>query len=284
MMHEDSKGATMMDDSQDDADSVESALEFVIEHKTRQTMALVDQAMSRGDVVLAYQPIVQSDRPSRVAFHEGLFRVVDDTGRFIPLRDFMPWAEVTELGRRIDCLSLSLGLRSLQQDSGLRLSINMSARSIGSPAWMETLRRGLAHDEQIAERLILEVTESSAMDMPDLVVPFMRDLQGRGASFALDDFGAGHTSFRYLREFNFDMIKIDGQFIRKIADQPDNQILTAALQAIAHHFDMFTVAESVETADDAAYLIDMGIDCLQGYYFGAPTINPPWKAPNAATR
>ena len=285
MMHEDSKGADMMtDDNQGHDDSVESALEFVIEHKTRQTMAMVDEAITRGDAILAYLPIVQSDRPSRIAFHEGLFRVVDETGRFIPLRDFMPWAEVTELGRRIDCLSLQLGLQSLQQDAGLRLSINMSARSIGNAAWMETLRRGLADDEQIAERLILEITESSAMDMPELVVPFMRDLQGRGASFALDDFGAGHTSFRYLREFNFDMIKIDGQFIRKIAEEPDNQILAAALQAIAHHFDMFTVAESVETADEAAYLIEMGIDCLQGYYFGAPTINPPWKTPNVASR
>lgn len=284
MMEKDSKGADMANDGQNHSDSVESALEFVIEHKTRQTMKMVEHAMSRGDAVLAYQPVVQSDRPSRVAFHEGLFRVVDDSGRFIPLRDFMPWAEVTELGRRIDCLSLQLGLQSLQQDAALRLSVNMSARSIGHPDWMETLRRGLAHDEQIAERLILEVTESSAMDMPDLVVPFMRDLQARGASFALDDFGAGHTSFRYLREFNFDMIKIDGQFTRRIADQPDNQILAAALQAIAHHFDMFTVAESVETADDAAYLIEMGIDCLQGYYFGAPTITPPWKAPHTASR
>lgn len=284
MMHKDSKGADMMRDDQGESDSVESALEFVIEHKTLQTMDMVGAAILRGDALLAYQPIVQSDRPSRIAFHEGLFRVVDETGRFIPLRDFMPWAEVTELGRRIDCLSLQLGLQSLQQDPGLRLSVNMSARSIGNPVWMETMRRGLLQDEQIAERLILEVTESSAMDLPELVVPFMRDLQARGTSFALDDFGAGHTSFRYLREFNFDMIKIDGQFIRRISDQPDNQILAAALQAIAHHFDMFTVAECVETADDAAFLIDMGIDCLQGYYFGAPTITPPWKTSKAASR
>ena len=75
------------------------------------------------------------------------------------------------------------------------------------------------------------------------------------------------------------MIKIDGQFIREISEHPDNQVLTRALQSIAHHFDMFTVAESVETADDAAFLIDMGVDCLQGYYFGAPTIAPPWKSP-----
>ena len=172
-----------------------------------------------------------------------------------------------------------MGLRALAEEPGLRLSINMSARSIGYPAWMDTLRRGVSADPQAAERLILEITESSAMNMPEVVVPFMRDLQGRGASFALDDFGAGHTSFRYLRDFCFDMIKIDGQFIREISDHPDNQVLTRALMSIAQHFDMFTVAEMVETADDAAFLIDNGIDCLQGYYFGAPTIAPPWKSP-----
>ncbi len=160
----------------------------------------------------------------------------------------------------------------------------MSARSIGYPAWLRTLRAGLAEDDRIGERLILEITESSAMGLPELVGRFMQELQSHGVSFALDDFGAGYTSFRYLRDFCFDMIKIDGQFIREISGQRDNQVLTRALQAIAHHFDMFTVAESVETADDAAFLIDMGIDCLQGYYFGAPTIVPPWKSPSSAAK
>ncbi|MDO5605277.1 MAG: EAL domain-containing protein [Paracoccus sp. (in: a-proteobacteria)] len=277
----------MMDDMQhddSDADVPGSPVDYVAARKTRHAISQVTRAIERGDVMLAYQPVVQSDRPSLTAFHEGLIRVVDDTGRFVPLRDFMPLAETTDLGRRIDCIALSLGLMALQQAPGLRLSVNMSARSIGHPVWMETLRRGISGDERIAERLILEVTESSAMDMPDRVVPFMRDLQGCGVAFALDDFGAGHTSFRYLRDFCFDMIKIDGQFIRRIAEQPDNQILTAALQAIAHHFDMLTVAESVETADDAAFLIEIGIDCMQGYYFGAPTITPPWKTPAAAIK
>lgn len=259
-----------------------SALEFVIDKQTRSTMEVVQQAVIRGNAVLAYQPVIHADRPNFTSFYEGLIRIADETGRFIPLRDFMPLAEVTELGRQIDRTALSLGLCALQQDPSLRLSVNMSARSIGDNLWMGTLRHGLSYDEKIAERLVLEVTESSAMELPNLVIPFMRDLQQRGISFALDDFGAGYTSFRYLREFSFDIIKIDGQFIHKIADQPDNQMLTTVLQAIAHHFDMFTVAESVETADEAAYLIKMGIDCLQGYYFGAPTITPPRKSPMAA--
>ena len=147
---------------------------------------------------------------------------------------------------------------------------------------MDTLRRGVADDPQAGERLILEITESSAMGLPDEVKTFMREVQRYGISLALDDFGAGYTSFRYLRDFCFDMIKIDGQFIREISIHPDNQVLTQALMSIAQHFDMFTVAEMVETADDASFLIDSGIDCLQGYYFGAPTIAPPWKSPPSA--
>ena len=203
-------------------------------------------AVERGDAVLAFQPIVPSDRPTRPAFYEGLIRIIDETGRIVPLRDFMPLAELSELGRQIDCASLALGLRALAEEPGLRLSVNMSARSIGHEDWARTLADGLRNRESIAERLILEVTESSAMDLPDEVRTFMHDLQGRGVSFALDDFGAGYTSFRYLQDFCFDMIKIDGRFIRGIAEERDNQVLTRALQSIAHHFDMFTVAESVD--------------------------------------
>jgi EAL domain-containing protein (putative c-di-GMP-specific phosphodiesterase class I) len=261
-----------------------SPLDFAVAQRDQDTIQMVRRAVYRRDVVLAFQPVVQSARSDRPAFYEGLIRLLDESGRIIPARQFINAVEATELGRQIDCLALEMGLISLSEDPRLRLSVNMSARSIGYPAWMKTLNRGLAMDETAAERLILEITESSAMVMPDLVAVFMQDLQARGVSFALDDFGAGYTSFRYLREFYFDMIKIDGQFIRGIAENPDNQVLTAALMSIARHFDMFTVAEAVETAEDAAFLTEMGVDCMQGYYFGAPTILPPWKTPANALR
>ena len=261
-----------------------SPIDFTVDRQSALTIATVQDAVRRGDGLLAYQPVVQSYRPDRPAFYEGLIRIVDVTGRLIPLRDFMPHVETTELGRQIDCLALSLGLQTLTQEPAVRLSVNMSARSIGHEDWARTLADGLRNRESIAERLILEVTESSAMDLPDEVRTFMHDLQGRGVSFALDDFGAGYTSFRYLQDFCFDMIKIDGRFIRGIAEERDNQALTRALQSIAHHFDMFTVAESVETAEDAAFLIEMGLDCLQGYYFGAPTIVPPWRSPGSTAQ
>ena len=139
-----------------------------------------------------------------------------------------------------------------------------------------------AQNPSLAERLILEITERSTMLVPELVARFMSDLQARGISFALDDFGAGHTAFRHFKQFHFDILKIDGQFIRNIAHDPDNQVITQALVAIGQQFDMFTVAECVETPAEMAWLQTLGIDCLQGYHFGAPTLTPPWKTrPNS---
>lgn len=262
----------------------DSPLSYATSERDRHVVAMVREAITRRRVTLAYQPVVATARPDRPAFWEGLIRILDSTGRVIPARDFIDAVETTETGRRIDCLSLEKGLRTLHEHPGLRLSINMSARSIAYPRWMEVLHHGLALDPTIAERLILEITESSAMLVPDIVQVFMADMQHRGVAFALDDFGAGYTAFRYLRQFYFDILKIDGQFIQNIHADPDNQVLTEALISIGRHFEMFTVAEYVETAEDAAYLTGIGIDCMQGYLFGAPSIRPYWLNADATRR
>ena len=260
----------------------ESPLDFAVQSRDRNTLSMVRQALDRGDTVLAYQPVVQAASPGSVAFYEGLIRILDETGRVIPARDFMGAVETQDIGREIDCAALRAGLRALTNNPTLRLSVNMSARSIGYPKWKQILNRAISGNAQVAERLILEITESSAMQMPELVTTFMGELQEKGVTFALDDFGAGFTSFSYLRQFYFDVLKIDRQFCKGIADDPDNQVLTQALLSIARHFDMFTVAEGVETGRDAAFLSEMGVDCMQGYYFGAPSIMPPWKVDSAA--
>ena len=250
-----------------------------VRERDRDVLSLVREALDEKRVMLAYQPVVRADRPDRPAYYEGLIRIMDRTGRIIPARDFIDSIETDEIGRIVDCLSLELGLEALKTQPGLRLAINMSARSIGYPRWNRILHRALKADHTIGERLILEITERSAMVIPDIVRVFMAGLQSRGICFALDDFGAGFTSFRYLKEFYFDILKIDGQFIRDIHKTPDNQVLCAALVSIAQHFDMFTVAEMVETAEDADYLIDAGLDCLQGYYFGVPKLRLDWDRP-----
>lgn len=252
-------------------------LSFAVSQRDSKVMDMVNEALSLNRAVLAYQPIVQAGSLRRVAFYEGLIRVIDSTGRHIPAREFMGVVEDSETGRMIDCCSLGLGLKALAAEPNLRLSINMSARSIGYRQWMRTLEDGLKDRDDIGPRLILEITESSAMGMPELVNSFMMEMQQKGISFALDDFGAGHTSFRYLRDFFFDILKIDGQFTKNLKNNPDNQVLAQALVSIANHFEMFTVAENVETAADAEMLIDMGVDCLQGYHFGAPSVSPPWR-------
>lgn len=247
-------------------------LAFAIAANDRRTLAMVESALREGRMRLAFQPVVLSRDTERLAFYEGLIRVMDETGRPIPARDFMGTIETRELGRLVDCAALELGLETLARNPDIRLAINMSARSIGYPRWMRSLRRGLDLSPTIGERLILEITESSAMLVPELVVGFMDELQREGISFALDDFGAGFTAFRYFKDFFFDIVKIDGQFINGIAQDSDNQVLTEALLSIARQFEMFTVAEAVETVADAEWLRQIGIDCLQGYLFGAPSV------------
>ncbi len=252
------------------------ALSLAVAERDRDTMAMVEHAVRSGAVFLVYQPVIQTAQPDRVAFHEGLIRVQDQNGRTIPAADFIDAIEAHEIGRIIDCHALTFGIDALIKNPALRLSINMSARSIGYRRWMKTLEDGLRTSPTIAERLILEITESSVVVMPDVTQAFMGEMQDHGISFALDDFGAGYTAFRYFKEFVFDILKIDGQFIRGIASDPDNRVLTEALVSVGRHFDMFTVAESVESAEDAACLATLGVDCMQGYHFGAPTKEPVW--------
>ena len=254
----------------------DSPLNHAVHQRDRATLRMVQEAIAHKQTLLAYQPVVLAHDHGRVAFHEGLMRVLDETGRIIPAKDFMPVIEDTDLGRQVDTLALRMGLTTLQNNPDLRLSINMSARSIGYRTWNETLARFLERDATLGERLILEITENSAMHVPELVTDFMLNLQQMGVCFAMDDFGAGRTAIRYFRDFFFDVLKIDGQFINGIATDPDNQAVVGALVSIAAHFDMMTVAEAVENAEDAATLTRMGIDCLQGFYFAAPTTRPAW--------
>jgi EAL domain-containing protein (putative c-di-GMP-specific phosphodiesterase class I) len=258
------------------SDTRSTPLSFAVEQRDRTTLKMVEKAIRSKNVRLAYQPVVQAVDQSRPKFFEGLIRVLDDTGRVIPARDFIHVIETNEIGRIIDCLALELGLAALAANPELRLSINLSARSIGYRRWTNTLDQGIARIPSLRGRLILEITEASAMVMPDVVQAFMFGLQDKGILFALDDFGAGYTSFRYLKSFYFDILKIDGQFIRDINNDADNQVLLQALVDIGRHFDMITVAEAVETPREAAFLAACGVDCLQGYLFGAPSLKPSW--------
>ncbi len=244
--------------------------EAALASRDKDVPAMVRAALARNRGQLAFQPIVTAGNTRKIAFYEGLIRLLDDGNRIIPAGQFIASVEETAMGRDIDCVALALGLEKLRVNPSLRLSVNMSARSIGDGKWRRTLDTVLSKYPALGPRLILEMSESSAMMLPEVVIRFMAELQPRGVSFALDDFGAGQTAFRYLKDFFFDMVKIDRHFIRNIDSSPDNQVIAEALITVAHQFEMFTVAEGVETEAEAALLTRLGIDCLQGYLFGVP--------------
>lgn len=258
----------------------DNPLSYAVSKRDATILDTVTEAVAYRQTLLAYQPVMRASNQSKVAFYEGLIRVLDPTGRVIPASDFMGQAENTNLGRELDVQALRMGLQSRRDNPGLRLSINMSARSIGYAAWSKLLHGYLEQEPTIGERLILEITEESTMIVPELVMNVMDELQPYGVCFALDNYGSGNTAIRYFKDFYFDILKIDGQFVRGIAKNPDNRAITAALLSVANHFDMLTVAENVETSEDAALLTEMGVDCLQGFYFSAPTVQPAWLRQN----
>lgn len=232
------------------------------------------RAIEAGRVALAYQPIVSPSGETR--FHEALIRVIDDSGRIIPAAQFAPQAESMELGRQIDCAGLRIALDTLRKHPEVRLALNMSARSIGYAPWLEILFRETGQDPLIAERLILEITETSALLVSEIVCQFVSDLQMLGISFALDDFGRGYSGMRQMTDLNFDFVKLDGTFTRGIDHNPDHQAVARATLDLCRHFSMAPVAEAVETEEEAAWLVEAGFDLLQGYLLGRPRLDPPW--------
>ncbi|WP_089995583.1 EAL domain-containing protein [Cognatiyoonia koreensis] len=246
-------------------------LYFAMASRDADVLSLVQDALAAGRAQLAFQPVVITLDHSKTAFHEGLIRVKDSAGRVIPAAHFMPVIEDMDLGRQVDVVTLELALKTLRHHPGIRLSVNVSARSLGDGRWRRVLDAALNERASLGDRLIFEMSETSVMLLHEIVAQFMEEMQPRGVAFALDGFGAGMTAFRHLKEFFFDLVKIDKSFVRGIANDPDNQVLAEALITVAQQFEMFTVADGVETAEDATYLATLGVDCLQGYHFGIPS-------------
>lgn len=248
-------------------------LSYAMASRDSDLLSLVADALGAGRAQLAFHPIISAGSEGHVVFYEGLLRLSDDRGRNLPAGLFMPSVEETGLGRQVDCAALRIALRALGSRPDLRLSINVSARSIGDGEWRRTLDRGLAGHGNIGPRLILEISETSAMMLAENVIRFMHEMQPQGVCFALDGFGAGFTAFRHLKDFFFDMAKIDKSFVRGIDADADNQVLAEALITVAHQFEMFAIADGVETLGEARFLREIGVDCLQGYLFGTPTFD-----------
>jgi EAL domain-containing protein (putative c-di-GMP-specific phosphodiesterase class I) len=237
----------------------------------------VMRALQGEAVGIAYQPVA-SAHDGRIAFRECLARLRDASGAWIAAGRFVPAIEKLDLVATLDHRVLRLALETLRAQPTERLSVNVSARTLRDGRWLATLREGARGDPRSAERLIVELTESAAVADVDRARRFLDGAREQGCAIALDDFGAGHSSFRHLRDFRPDWVKIDGGFVRNLAGEPDNLLFVDTMVGIARNFDMATVAECVETGAEAAALRMLGVDCLQGWHVGKPVMEPDWIA------
>jgi EAL domain-containing protein (putative c-di-GMP-specific phosphodiesterase class I) len=172
--------------------------------------------------------------------------------------------------------------KELASDPNVSLGLNVSPQTVLSRKWLDHARI-LLKDPSITSRLIIEITETGMHKNLNKVIEFVDTVQSLGCQIAIDDFGAGYTSFTQLKLLNADIIKIDGVFIRDIVDNHDSRLFVKTLIDFAKAFCLQTVAEFVETGDIAKTLIDLGVDYLQGYYFGKALNHRPWVTDDKAS-
>ena len=235
----------------------------------------VKQALKDERFTLAYQPIVSTETGD-VAFYEGLARMLDENGKPIAAGGFVPVVEQMGLMRLIDRKVLGIGLDALERNPDLKLSINVSGMTAVDPIWLRQLEERLENRSALASRLILEITETVALDDVDDSSRFVDSLNKFGCRVALDDFGAGFTSFRHLRALNVAMVKIDGSFVRDLPNNDENLLFVRTLVNLAKGIGLEAVAEWVENEDEAELLKQEGVDYLQGWHHGRPEIDPDW--------
>jgi diguanylate cyclase (GGDEF)-like protein len=232
-------------------------------------------ALNERRIVLAYEPVV--DAASRVpAFHECLVRMKTDDGQVLLAPDIVPVAERLGLIRLVDHRVLELVVAELAAAPGVTLSLNISPDTTIDADWWAGIESLMLAHPGIAERLIVEITETVAIPDLDEVRGFVNRLKTLGAKIAIDDFGAGYTSFRNLRNLGVDIVKIDGAFVQNIARSPDDRAFVQTLIDLARRLGIKTVAEWVQDEESAQLLRDWGCDYIQGRLIGLASQQRPW--------
>lgn len=246
--------------------------------RNRVGMALgerVQRALKEGRLKLAYQPVVSSTTTA-VDYHESLLRMIAEDGRVIMAGAFVPAIEQLGFIRIIDRFVLETAVAEVAATKDICLGINVSGLTATDRPWLRTFTSLLRDKPEVARRMLVEITETEALHDIEESVRFVGTLRDLGCRVALDDFGAGFTSLRHLQALAVDIVKIDGSFVRNLTQSAENQVFLRHLVGLARGLNLQTVAECVETAEEAAILRREGVGFLQGYYFGAPTLEKPW--------
>jgi EAL domain-containing protein (putative c-di-GMP-specific phosphodiesterase class I) len=220
---------------------------------------------------LAFQPIITL-ADGTIHHHEVLARFAEGESPFGIIR----LAEEMDLIERFDIVMIESVIERLKQRDAnpLHLSVNISGQSLMSPAFIEGLTRVLGQHAGLAKQLMFEVTESAALTDLTLADRHIQALRRANFQVCLDDFGAGATSFPYLKMLTVDAVKIDGQYIRELGHSERDRDLVRHLVNMCKSVGVSTTAEMVETREVADRLKELGIDFGQGYFYGRPEMEP----------
>lgn len=241
-----------------------------------QLVSEIQQALDDDGFELRAQPIVSLSGRSGNPRFEILLRMTDSGGNAVPTDALLSAAERYHMMPRIDRWVVSSTVAALTEhkdaikDSGAVFSINLSGQSLGDDDIFSFIEDELQHSGVEANSLCFEITESAAVSNLAKAQAVIDSLKNHGCAIALDDFGAGLSSFAYLKNFNVDTLKIDGGFIRDITDNRISESMVAAITQVAEVMGLKTVAEYVESDLTRQLLTKLGVDFAQGHLIGKP--------------
>lgn len=233
--------------------------------------ALVRAALrDPGRLVMHYQPI--NDLVSgEVRHYEALLRVLDESGKPCNTGELVKVCEVFGLISQLDRAVVKATLAEVARiPAEAGVAINLSGKSIGDPDLLQFIESEIKSLGIEPGRIIFELTETSTFHNLEEVRHFVGRIKNLGCRFALDDFGVGFSSFYYIKELDFDYLKLDGSFIAKLPHSPNDQAFVRAMVEISRVYELTVIAEWVEDGETVALLRDFGVPLGQGYFFGKP--------------
>jgi diguanylate cyclase (GGDEF)-like protein/PAS domain S-box-containing protein len=243
-------------------------------HREMHWVARVTRAAEDKRLELFFQPIVPLANGGERAFHEVTVRLRADNGQLVPPSEFIAAAErynvMSVIDRQVVTEAIELLRERLRRGLPLPLlALNLSGTSLNEQSFVDFVLQSVG-DMGIANALCFEITETAAVTSLSNARYFMRELKGRGCKFALDDFGSGVSSFVYLKTLPIDYLKIDGQFIAQVSEDPVNRSMVEAIGKVARSLNIATIAESVESDAILTELRRIGIDFAQGLRLAEP--------------
>lgn len=248
-----------------------------IEVQRRQAQMIAEQvvsALNTRRIEIELEPVIIA-KTGKASFYEALVRLRLEDGTILPPASFLGVAETVGLIPLLDQRVMELSLERLARDPALQISVNVSGTTVHELDWIERLRSALALQPGAADRLVIEITETVAIADPEATRLIISALNAMHVRVAMDDFGAGHTSFRNLRSLGFNLLKIDGAFVQNLSKSSDDRFFVRTLVELARHIGVATVAEWVEDAETAQILLEWGVDYFQGFLFSREQLPDP---------